>query len=327
MKNIVICCDGTMAKFDARDKNTNVVRLYERLLDNADQTTFYQPGIGTRGRVRGIIQDKGASLAEAAWGVGVQGKVEVAYRYLMDVYDSGDRVYLFGYSRGAYTVRLLAEMLDRCGLLTKGSQHLIPYASQMFRMGDSEKNNQVARDFRLSMSKECRVHFLGVWDTVASIGFGTTRRYFRNQPLPPNIRHAYHALAIDERRKQFRVARWNEDNVPEGQTVEQVWFAGYHADVGGQDAERAVSDKPLLWMISRGIERELLFRSDWLGGLDREEVGELEPSHKWIWRLPLFTETRRIREGDRVHESVERRMRAPGVDYEPNVPENHKVVE
>ena len=327
MKNIVICCDGTMAKFDERDKNTNVVRLYERLLDNAAQVTFYQPGIGTRGRVRGIIQDKGASLAEAAWGVGLQGKVETAYRYLMDVYDTGDRVYLFGYSRGAYTVRLLAEMLDKCGQLTHGSQHLIPYASQVFRMRGSKKNDQISRDFKRSMARECRVHFLGVWDTVASIGFGTMRRYFRDQPLPPNVRHVYHALAIDERRKQFRVARWNEDNIPEDQTIEQVWFAGYHADVGGQDAERAVSDKPLLWMISRGMERELLFRSDWLGGLDREGIGEFQHSHKWIWRLPLLTETQEIQKGDLVHENVLRRMRAPYAGYWPELPTNYEPVE
>lgn len=327
MKNIVICCDGTLAKFGERDKNTNVVRLYERLVDDARQTTFYDPGIATHSRLRGVVERSWERVKEAAWGVGIQRKVETAYRYLMDVYEPGDRVFLFGFSRGAYTVRLLAEMLDRCGLLTRGSQHLIPYATQIFRMDDSGRSEQIARDFKRSMSRECQVHFIGVWDTVASIGVGPMRRYFRDRPLAPGVRFGYHALSIDERRRQFRVARWNEDNAPEHQTIEQVWFAGFHADVGGQAADRAVSDKPLLWTLQRAEEQSILLRSDWLGGLDREGIGELQPSHRWIWRLPLLTERRRIQEGDLVHRNVELRRGTPGVSYTPDLPKDYKIVD
>ena len=327
MKNIVICCDGTLAKFDERAQNTNVVRLYERLVDDARQTTYYDPGVGTHSRLRGKIERSWERIQEAAWGSGITRKVETAYRYLMDVYDPGDRVYLFGYSRGAHTVRLLAEMLDRCGLLTRGSQHLIPYATHIFRMDTGERSSQVARDFRRSMSRECQVHFVGVWDTVASVGVGPMRRYFRDRPLAPGVRFGYQALSIDERRRQFRVARWNEENIPTRQTIEQVWFAGFHADVGGQAADRAVSDKSLIWMLRRAEEKDLLLRSDWLGGLDREGLGQLQPSHRWIWRLPFLTETRRIREGDLVHRSVELRRDAPDVDYRPDLPDNYRIVE
>ena len=303
------------------------MRLYERLVDDVRQTTYYDPGVGTHSRLRGKIERSWERLRQAAWGTGITRKVETAYRYLMDVYDQGDRVYLFGYSRGAHTVRLLAEMLDRCGLLTRGSQHLIPYATQIFRMGTDERSHQIARDFRHSMSRECNVHLVGVWDTVASVGVGPMRRYFRDRPLAPGVRFGYQALSIDERRRQFRVARWNEDNVPDRQTIEQVWFAGFHADVGGQAADRAVSDKPLIWMLRRAEERDLLLRSDWLAGLDREGLGELHPSHRWIWRLPCFTETREIQEGDLVHQSVELRRGTPNADYSPVLPADYRIIQ
>ena len=323
MKNIVICCDGTLAKVDERSKNTNVVRLYERLVDNTQQTTFYDAGIGTRSG----IQHSWERFQGALWGAGLQRKVETAYRYLMSVYEEGDRVYLFGYSRGAHTVRVLSEMIDRCGLLTRGCQHLIPYATEIFRMDDSEESDRIAGEFRYVMSRSCPIHFMGVWDAVASVGWGPMRRYFRNQPLSPHVRYGYHAMAIDERRKQFRAARWREERTIEGQTIEQVWFAGYHADVGGQGAQRAVSDKPLYWMLRRGKFRGLILRTDWEKGLNLEGLGELQPSHRFIWRLPSFTERRSIWPDDLVHRSVELRRDAPGSSYGPELPEGYVVTD
>ena len=191
MKNIVICCDGTLAKVVERSKNTNVVRLFERLADNAQQTTFYDSGVGTHGRVRSKLQSSLESIREVAWGTGITRKVETAYGYLMDVYDEGDQVFLFGYSRGAYTVRLLAEMLNRCGLLTRGSQHLIPYATEVFQMDDSEQSDRIARDFRYIMSRECPVHFMGVWDTCGEHWVGT-----HTPLLPQPTVTAEHSLRI-----------------------------------------------------------------------------------------------------------------------------------
>ena len=327
MKNVVICCDGTLAKIAERSQNTNVVRLYERLVDNTAQATYYDSGIGTYGRVGSGIQRSWQTVQEAAWGAGITRKIETAYRYLMDTYDHGDRVYLFGYSRGAHTVRLLAQMLDRCGLLPRGSQHLIPHATDIFRMEESERSDHLAREFRYVMSRDCPVHFVGVWDTVASVGFGPMRRYFRNQPLTPNIRYGYHAMAIDERRKQFRPARWREERLVTGQTVQQVWFAGYHADIGGQaGADRAVSDKPLIWMLRRGREQDLLLRPNWEGHLDCEGIGALRPSDRYIWRLPTFTEGRQLRSDDWVHQSVIDRIEALP-EYDPGLPEGYRVVQ
>lgn len=129
MKNIVICCDGTNAEYGPENQNSNIVRLYERLGPDGDhQIFYYDPGVGTYSPSNTITARSWDRMKMMAWGVGVRAKVESAYRYLMDHHEPNDRVYLFGYSRGAYTVRLLAQMLDGVGLLTHGSYKRIPYA-------------------------------------------------------------------------------------------------------------------------------------------------------------------------------------------------------
>ena len=125
MKNIVICCDGTGKEYGRN--NSNVVKLYQRLVRDSDQVTFYDPGVGTfsfpgrnLGRQSGIVLG-------SAFGAGMQINIEDAYRYLMDRYRTGDRVFLFGFSRGAFTVRALAGMPHKCGLLQRGSINLVPH--------------------------------------------------------------------------------------------------------------------------------------------------------------------------------------------------------
>ena len=183
-------------------------------------------------------------------------KVAEAYKYLMDHYDPGalgepgDRVFLFGYSRGAHTVRDLAGLLDTCGLLTQGSDNLIPYAINLYYRKEAGQDERVAYRFQNAFSRRCPVYFIGVWDTVASVGWLWWRRYFRNDRLNSNVKYAYQALAVDERRAHFRPSRWDEKQVSSEQTVEQVWFPGYHGDLGGKDADNHVSDAPLFWMLA-----------------------------------------------------------------------------
>ena len=162
MKNIVICCDGTRGKYEAEDKNTNVVRLFERLGkdgkgegDEREQISYYDPGVGTYSPLNSELGRKVGNLAVSAsgtsvTGVGVRGNVVEAYRYLMDCYGPGDEVYLFGYSRGAHTVRVLAGILHRCGLLTKGSENLIPYMTHVY---DERKHNDIAAGFKGTFSR------------------------------------------------------------------------------------------------------------------------------------------------------------------------------
>ena len=115
-------------------------------------------------------------------------------------------------------------------------------------------NDKIARGFKNSFSRVCKPHFIGVWDTVASVGW-LSRRQFSNEILNPDVANGYQALAIDERRHHFRVSRWDECRIPEGQTIEQVWFLGSHGDVGGQDADRGISDITLKWMLGHAKEK------------------------------------------------------------------------
>ncbi len=139
MKRIVICCDGTRGKYDAPDKNTNVVRLFERMgPDGPERISYYDPGVGTHSPLRngaiGLLDEPVASVSSMGiTSEGLNGNVREAYRYLMECYDSADQVYLFGYSRGSHTVRVLAGMLHKCGLLTRGSDNPVPYMAAVYR--------------------------------------------------------------------------------------------------------------------------------------------------------------------------------------------------
>ena len=129
-KNIVVCCDGTGNEYGSN--NTNVVKLYEAIVRDADQVAFYDPGVGTLSFLgRQLGRRVGRTLGKA-FGAGLQQNIEDAYRFLMDRYEPGDKLFLFGFSRGAFTVRALAGMLNRCGLLQKGSLNLVPYASRIY---------------------------------------------------------------------------------------------------------------------------------------------------------------------------------------------------
>ena len=314
VKNIVVCCDGTMGKYDSEDENTNVVRLFERLdKDGEKQISFYDPGVGTHSFEKNIISRRVDKAKMAAFGTGIRSNIEDAYRYLMDQYEPEDKVFLFGYSRGAYTVRALAGMLHKCGLLTKGSNNLVPYATRVYKGG----SNEVAAGFKNSFSRECKPHFIGVWDTVASIGWLWWRTYFSNQRLNGDVSYGYQALSVDEKRGHFQVAIWDENDIAESQTIEQVWFPGFHADVGGQKADRCISDITLQWMLRQARARGLKLRDAWEESLHPNPSGEIKPSHRNIWQL-LPQSERRIPEGAKIHLSVLQRMKDPNNRYIPN---------
>ena len=322
MKNIVICCDGTQGKFDSRAKNTNVVRLYERLgPESPEQISFYDPGVGTSrtlqdGWHRRVLEWVWNGLASIS-GFGLRDNVAQAYRYLMEVYEPEDRIYLFGFSRGAHTVRVLAGMLYRCGLLTRGNQNLIPSVMQVYY---DRKNETKAIDFKSTFSRPCSVHFIGVWDTVASVGWLWWRRYFRDARLNKDIKFGYQALSIDEKRRHFRPSIWHEHDLPDTQTIEQVWFAGHHADVGGQKADRAISDIPLIWMLEHAKAAHLKLRSNWRDGLDPHPCGKIKQSWVWFWCL-IPWEKRAIYETANIHPSVRERQADTACRYRPtNLP-------
>jgi uncharacterized protein (DUF2235 family) len=220
MKNIVICCDGTGNEYGKN--NTNVVELYSVARKTDTQATFYDPGVGTGGweyeEEAGTLRAK----ADQATGEGLQKKVEAAYRYLMQCWEEGDRVFILGFSRGAFTARALGGMLYKCGLLRPLHENLVEYASKLYNTRD---NQEIAQGFKDTFSRPCPVHMIGVWDTVASLILNANKKFY-NARLNPEVKFGYHALAIDEKRKDFPHHAWDESDSVPGQTIEQVWFAG-----------------------------------------------------------------------------------------------------
>lgn len=264
MKNIVICCDGTGNEFG--DTNSNVVKLYSTLTFDSDQTGYYHPGVGTMGspNAQGPIEKKWTQLEGLAFGKGLLENVGDAYRYLMNHFECGDHIFLFGFSRGAYTVRALGGVIHMYGLLSPGNEGLIPYIVRMFAQksrnaAGKQRTLDVASDFKCTFSRECTLHFVGVWDTVSSIAWTP------NDPivLPfagrnPIMHVGRQALSIDERRCYYRDLLWGApflETEPEfvvEQDIKQVWFAGAHSDVGGSYPEKqsGLSKIALEWMLN-----------------------------------------------------------------------------
>ena len=268
-KNIVICCDGTGNKFGLQ--NSNVVKLYACLAVGAEQFAYYHPGLGTIGspNQNGPLGRKWTMLLGLAFGRGFRDNLADAYRFLMQHYADGDRVYLFGFSRGAYTVRALTGALSLYGLLCRGNEGHLPYLLENFSQASkdayrAEKTSlgvtDLATAFKETFSREIPIHFVGIWDTVSSVGwaYDPVKLLFDGQN--PLIRKGRHAISVDERRGSFHDLPWGEplppDKTPvlngEQQDIVQVWFAGVHSDVGGgyDQTECAPALSALKWILA-----------------------------------------------------------------------------
>jgi len=258
-KNIVVCCDGTGNQYG--DRNTNVVSLYAVLEPNESaQVTFYDPGVGTFSVHPALTTVARAFMRVLglAFGLGMTKNILDAYRYIMQTYDDGDQIYIFGFSRGAYTARAVAAMIHKCGLLHMANENLIPYASQMFKR---ERRRAVYEGFKSTFCRPCKVHFLGLWDTVTSVGWIWDPVHLPYTTNNPDVGVIRHAISIDERRAFFRQNLWGPDG---RQSVKQVWFIGVHSDVGGSYPERqsGLSKLALEWMLVEAQDSGLLVNAD-----------------------------------------------------------------
>lgn len=268
-KNIVICCDGTANEF-AQNK-TNVVKLFY-VLDQGpgSQVVYYHPGLGTMEPAGALtpVSRKLTKLLGMALGYGLSDDILLAYSFLMERYDDGDKVFLFGFSRGAYTVRAVCSLLHMYGLIRSGNESLVPYAVRMMlainRARMNNANEAVARqnyfdlaqEFKVTMARtQCKPWFVGVWDTVSSVGWIDNPLKLPYVSNNPDIEIGRHAVSIDEHRAFFRNHLWRlpDDPVaPRGpKDLRQVWFAGVHCDVGGgyPEKESGLSKIALDWMI------------------------------------------------------------------------------
>lgn len=275
-KNIIVCCDGTANQF-AVDR-TNVVKLFYALEHgNPAQATYYHPGVGTIEAIGAVtrVARKATKLLGLAFGYGLETDIRDAYVFLMRTFELGDSVYLFGFSRGAYTVRAVAALLHMYGLIRPGNEPQVIYAIRLMmaitklrERGDAEKNKkklkeyfQLADDFKDHFSiTTCTPHFAGIWDTVSSVGWIENPVRLPHTDNPPNIAIGRHAIAIDEKRAFFRTNLWHPKPGGGLADVKQVWFAGVHCDVGGgyPEVESGLSKLALEWMLREAVAQGLL---------------------------------------------------------------------
>ena len=258
--NIVICCDGTGNEFGV--KNSNVIKLFS-ILDKSrkNHIVYYHPGIGTTGLTGFLNRGKAWFLRTlgAAIGYGIRQDVADCYRFLMNNYSGPeDKIFIFGFSRGAYTARILCSMLHEFGLMNKGNDNLIDYAYKLFNKPEDKKEN-IQQEFKQTFSRECKPYFVGLWDTVSSVGLLWDPTHFPYTYRNPDIKIGRHAISIDERRCMFRQNLWAKEEP--GQSIVQVWFPGVHSDIGGGYTpydQCGISQGALKWMIAEAVSAGLI---------------------------------------------------------------------
>jgi uncharacterized protein (DUF2235 family) len=292
-KRLVVLCDGTWNSAD-KPAVTNVCKLWKAVDENPEaavpQILKYEPGVGTRPweRIRG-----------GAFGVGLSRNVRECYEFLVDNYTPGDELFFFGFSRGAFTARSLAGLVRNSGILLREQRGRVADAYRLYRSRKPEDrpSEAAAQAFRDRFSHPpAEIEFIGVWDTVGALGipayrfnlFGLNKRWtFHDTTLSKYVHNAFHAISIDERRRPFVPTLWvkkeGEERPPE-QTVEQMWFAGVHSDVGGGYVEADPSDIPLRWLAERARDCGLAIRPGELVGEDKPSA-PLHDSLSFFYRL------------------------------------------
>lgn len=320
-KRLVICSDGTWNIPDHKDRGqvcpSNVAKVAlavaSRDRDGVAQVLFYDKGVGTGTG----MWDR---FTGGAFGWGLSGHILAAYRFLIAQYEPGDQLFLFGFSRGAYTVRSLAGLIRNCGLLLPSQSNRISAAYELYRRRDdaSQPAGVEAQIFRKMYAQEVRIRFIGVWDTVGALGIPVglpwipvswlpvlnQRWAFHDVKLSSYVDAAYHAVAIDERRAPFKPTLWEQQAHAHGQIMEQVWFAGVHENVGGGYQDTGLSDLALLWLMEKAQACGLAIDPAYVAQtIKPNPLGELRTSRDGIYQL--FSEwIRPIGRGRTGHEAV-----------------------
>lgn len=321
-KNLVVCCDGTANEF-ARD-HTNVLKLFSALVQEPGrQLAFYHPGVGTLEAVGALTSTTReiTKLLGKAIGYGLETDIRDAYASVVNFFEDGDRLFLFGFSRGAYTVRAVASLLHMFGLMRRGQEPLIPYAIRMMSALDRQGGRSSGRTARAARQAffeqaerfkatfadvDCKPHFVGVWDTVSSVGWIDNPLKLPYTADNPSIRIGRHAVSIDERRAFFRTNLWRPARPPKpsGPTdLQQVWFPGVHKDVGGgyPEAESGLAKFALEWMASEAHKAGLVINGRKLdlvmgraggGYAAADPDAQMHESLRGWWRLAEFVPKR-----------------------------------
>ena len=278
-KRLVVCTDGTWNIPDQRDRGktrpSNVVKMALAVTPRDGRGTvqrvFYDKGVGTGpfDRLRG-----------GAFGWGLSQKIKEAYAFIVEQFEPDDEIFLFGFSRGAYTARSTAGLIRNSGILRPEYRQRLDDAFALYRRRDpsSHPTDVEATIFRKMYSYEPPITFIGVWDTVGALGIPVgipwlpaTWLHFLNKPwefhdvkLSSIVKNAYHAVAIDEKRPQFAPTLWEKQAHSHDQRMEQVWFSGVHTNVGGGYADSRLSDITFLWMKEKAQQCGLAFDENYV---------------------------------------------------------------
>ena len=335
---IVVFADGTWNKMDMMDKGTNVVKLCQATVDDRSrgQIKFYDAGVGTRwyNRLRG-----------GAFGVGISQNIKDCYSFIIENWRShDDEIFLFGFSRGAYTARSLSGLITFAGILRdpgdrRDRAELIDRAYDFYRDAkviapkteEQKKKFDPRRkaDFEAFIQKHGRdldrrakIKFIGVWDTVGALGIPQNwlnehlnpfPHEFHDTSLGRNVEKAYHAISIDEKRKAFRPTLWDDDP-----RVQQVFFTGVHSDIGGgYKDDRRLGDISLTWMAEHAVQNGLDLDKTQIPALTGQEYcGVQHESWTAAWRVVRRFD-REIRDGSRIHGSVRKRLEETQKKFNP----------
>jgi uncharacterized protein (DUF2235 family) len=316
-----VCCDGTWdgpaGPPDSDGAPTNVSKLAAAIArvdaNGHPQQVFYEPGVGTGGWLDHWVG--------GLWGWGISKRILNAYRFVVEVYEPGDTVFLFGFSRGAYTVRSLAGLIRNCGVLRPPFRDRIGDAYKLYRRRDTAScpDRRESQLFRHEYAFEIRIRFIGVWETVGDLGIPICLPWvpkswvrairqaweFHDVDLGANVDNAYQAIAIDEKRSQYKPTLWHQKPDAVGrQTLSQVWFAGTHRNVGGGFRDPGLSDLALKWMIERASEHGLEFDADLLAKtLHPNYLGTIQNTKAGIFAV-LPNAVRRMDPGGVTSESA-----------------------
>ena len=255
-KNIVLCFDGTGDW--AASHFTNVMKIYQRL-DKSAQAVFYAGGVGTLGSAIAMSRWKKLlhRILDLATATSLRDRVLEGYAFLVNEYEEGDDIYLFGFSRGAFTARLVAALVHNFGILDKRNAHLAPYLwqtiSEFRSIGEFKEDAAIIRK-NFGRSGEAKVKFMGLFDTVSSVGILERFQVFPYTDKNPSVHSIRHAVSIDEQRNSFPELLI----IPDDNDVAEIWFPGVHRDIGGGGDDRpGYANATLNWVVEEAARAGL----------------------------------------------------------------------
>lgn len=325
MKRIVICADGTwntrdimVDKKTGRRHPTNVTKIARAILpttkDGTTQVVYYHEGVGTSQ----IDAGDQTSYTQGISGDGVEAHVRALYRFILYNYVEGDELFFFGFSRGAFTVRTLAGFMNYMGLVEKDGDYYVPEIYSCYDQHKAPDSPEWVKAFHnVRNQRACPpIKLIGVWDTVRA----TNLNSYHDIQLNPRIQNAFQALAIDERRVDFKPEFWNKPPDWPGQ-LEQAWFAGAHANVGGCYNPDGLANEALHWIVEKAENAGLEFNKEYLKYFRPSFDSWLNDEFKGLitWRGELLRAPGlHLEDGECVHPSVIDRLSLPESDFCPD---------